>query len=132
MEFVKQKTCPWDNLLALLLLLHLGSNQAAMGKKRAATRPKRVVWRYALHICSSPVKVQMVSFPEHDFVATSAGTAGVAGGEATGVLLGVPVSAGAALLAAVVVGMEVAEASAMLVDEGLAVVDVGAAHGGTR
>ena len=71
----------------------------------------------------------MVSLPEHDLVvlpATSAAIAGVAGGAATGVLLGVPVSAGAALLAAASVGMKVAEASALLVDVGLAEVD--AAH----
>ena len=111
------------------LLLQADSNQAAMEKKRAATKLVTVV--DALHICSSPVKVQMVSFPEHNLVvlpATSAGIAGVAGGAATGVLLGVPVSAGAALLAAAGVGMEVAKASALLVDVGLAGVDVGAAH----
>ena len=73
----------------------------------------------------------MVSFPEHDVVvlpATSTGIAGVAAGAATDVLLGLPVSAGAALLAAVSVGMEVAEASALLVDVVVADVDVGAAY----
>ena len=74
----------------------------------------------------------MVSFPEHGFVvllATSAGVAaGVADGDVTGVLHGVPVSAGAALLTAVSVGTGVAEATALLVDVELAEVDVGAAH----